>query len=128
MSRRRPANAPGYGPATPRRYRGEVPIREIKVDELDGLITVGAVVIDVRELDEWTEARVPGVQLIPLGELEVRSGEIPEADTVFVICRSGARSLRACEWLVAGGTDAVNVAGGTLAWIDSGRPTETGPA
>jgi rhodanese-related sulfurtransferase len=41
-----------------------------------------------------------------------------------VICRSGGRSLRACEFLAEQGVEAVNVAGGTLAWQLSGREVE----
>jgi rhodanese-related sulfurtransferase len=41
-----------------------------------------------------------------------------------VICRSGVRSLRACEFLADRGVDVVNVAGGTLAWQLSGRAVE----
>ena len=55
-----------------------------------------------------------------------RVDEIPAGGPVYVICRSGARSMRASEWLVEQQIDATNVAGGTLAWIDSGRPVVTG--
>jgi rhodanese-related sulfurtransferase len=102
-------------------------IAEITVEELAARLQDGAVVVDVREVHEWIQVRVPGVHLIPLGELAQRAGEIPEADTVYVICRSGARSRRACEMLMTAGARAVNVAGGTLAWVGSGRPTESGP-
>ncbi len=40
----------------------------------------------------------------------------------------GARSLQAAEWLRGQGIDAVNVAGGMLAWIDAGLEIETGGA
>ena len=43
-----------------------------------------------------------------------------------MICKSGARSMRAAEFLAANGIDATNVAGGTMAWIDSGRPIAEG--
>jgi rhodanese-related sulfurtransferase len=105
-----------------------VSIAEVNIEELAVRLDDGAVLVDVREVHEWVEVRVPGVQLIPLGELGQRAGEIPSAEVLYVICRSGARSRRACELLAAGGRDAVNVAGGTLAWIASGRPTESGPA
>jgi rhodanese-related sulfurtransferase len=70
---------------------------------------------------------VPGVQLIPLPELGERHGEIPDADTVYVICKVGGRSMKAAEFLTAQGRTAVNVAGGTNAWIESGRSIESGP-
>lgn len=84
-------------------------------------------VLDVRNPDELVEARVPGVVPIPLGDLESRSGEIPSGTDVYVICRSGARSANAVELLKSKGIHAINVAGGTLAWIDSGRPVDSGP-
>lgn len=101
-------------------------IEEIEVDELAARLEDGAVLVDVREPKEIAQVRVPGILPIPLGELPSRAGDIPVADTVYVICRSGARSARACEHLNANGLHAVNVAGGTLAWIDSGRTTEAG--
>lgn len=104
-----------------------MPIEEINVDQLAELREQGAVVLDVRNPDEYVEARVPGVVLIPLPELVDRHAEVPPADTVYVICRSGARSLKASEFLATRGRTAVNVAGGTLAWIESGRPVESGP-
>jgi rhodanese-related sulfurtransferase len=45
---------------------------------------------------------------------------------MLVICRSGARSLAAAEFLQQQQIPAVNVAGGTLAWIESGREVVTG--
>jgi rhodanese-related sulfurtransferase len=53
-------------------------------------------------------------------------GEIPTEVTVYVICKSGGRSAKAVEHLRANGVDAVNVAGGTLAWIEAGNAVETG--
>ena len=40
---------------------------------------------------------------------------------VYVVCRSGARSMRACEFLAQQGITAINVAGGTLDWVAGGR-------
>lgn len=102
-------------------------VPEIDVDELDRLRQDGSVVlVDVRQPDEYDEAHVPGAVLVPLGEVPDRLGEVPEAGVVHVICRSGARSMRAAEFLRNEGRDAVNVAGGTLAWIESGRDVASG--
>ena len=62
------------------------------------------------------------------GVVRPRVGEIPSDGPVYVICKSGARSMRASEWLVTQGIDATNIAGGTMAWIDSGRPVVAGGA
>jgi rhodanese-related sulfurtransferase len=102
------------------------PIAEIHVDELAGLRASGVVVIDVRMPDEYQEAHVPGATLVPLPELTERLDEVPTDTTTYVVCRSGARSMKACELLAAQGRDVVNVAGGTLAWIEAGHPVATG--
>ena len=97
----------------------------IDVQELSARRDAGAAVLDVRNPDEYDEAHVPDVILIPLGELVERVDEVPAGGTLPVICRSGARSLQAAEWLRGQGIDAVNVAGGTLAWIDAGLPVDS---
>lgn len=100
-------------------------IPEISVDELAALLPSVAL-IDVRNPDEYEEARVPGAVLVPLGELQDRVAEVPDDRVVYLICRSGARSMRAAEFLAGLDRNVVNVAGGTLAWIDSGRSVDSG--
>jgi rhodanese-related sulfurtransferase len=82
--------------------------------------------LDVREVAEYTGGHVPGAVLIPLGELAGRLGELPRQGTVYVICASGNRSLHAARALKAAGLTALSVAGGTAAWVRSGRPVSTG--
>jgi len=101
-------------------------VPEIDVEELARRREEGAALVDVRRLDEYVEAHVPGAVLIPLDELADRVGDVPDDGPVLVICRSGARSAAAVDFLRGEGFDAVNVAGGTQAWIDSGRPVATG--
>ena len=64
-----------------------------------------AVMLDVREQDEWDAGHAPGAVHIPLGELPSRLGELPDSDAgmLAVICRGGGRSSRAVAWLVAAG-------------------------
>ncbi len=81
------------------------------------------VLIDVRERHEYDLARIPGSTLIPLGDLPQRHGEIDKTALVVVHCRSGARSARAVQFLRAQGFDAVNVAGGILAWSERIDPS-----
>ena len=82
-----------------------------------------AVVLDVRERDEWALGHAPGAVLIPLGELPDRLEELPETDagTLPVVCRSGHRSGRAVAWLVQQGFDVANLEGGMLAWQAAGK-------
>jgi rhodanese-related sulfurtransferase len=102
-----------------------VAVEEITVDELAVRMEAGAVLLDVREANEIAQVRVPGIVAIPLGDVPHRIEDIPEGDELYVICRSGARSARACEIIMASGRRAVNVAGGTIAWVESGRRTES---
>jgi rhodanese-related sulfurtransferase len=80
----------------------------------------------VREPAEYAAGHVPGAILMPLGTLDGRAGQLPRDRTVYVICASGNRSLRAARVLSSAGFDAVSIAGGTSAWIGSGRGLVTG--
>jgi rhodanese-related sulfurtransferase len=103
-------------------------IQEITVEELAAVIERGGRVVDVREPAEFEQARVPGARLVPLGTVPLQLDEFRGDGTTYVICRSGGRSMQACEFVAAQGVaDVVNVAGGTLAWIASGRDVVSGP-
>jgi rhodanese-related sulfurtransferase len=103
----------------------EVP--EVDVAELARLRAQGAALIDVREPDEYEAGHVPGAQHIPLGTVVDRLDEVPQVDgQIYVICAKGGRSHRAAEFYRSKGIDAVNVAGGTTAWIEAGEPVSTG--
>lgn len=101
-------------------------VPEIDIDEAARRIAAGTPVIDVREPDEYEDGHVPGAPLIPLGDVPDRVDEFPSSGEVLIICKSGGRSRRAAELVRARGVDAVNIAGGTLAWIDAGHPVATG--
>jgi rhodanese-related sulfurtransferase len=80
--------------------------------------------LDVREPDEWADAHAPGAMHLPLGQLALEA--LPEAPTVYVICRSGNRSAMATKALVEAGIDAHNVEGGMIAWTRAGLPVDRG--
>jgi rhodanese-related sulfurtransferase len=102
-------------------------IPEIDVDELATRLERGAVLFDVREPNEYAEAHVAGAVLVPLATVPDAVDRFQAAGgPVHVICRSGGRSARAVEFLRERGVDAVNVAGGTLAWLSSGRAHAAG--
>lgn len=101
-------------------------IPEIDVAELAARLDAGAVLFDVREPDEYAEAHVSGAVLVPLATVPDELERFRVPGPVHVICRSGGRSARAVEFLLAQDVDAVNVAGGTLAWLAAGHPHLTG--
>lgn len=106
-------------------YPAAMDIAEVDVDELADRLDRGAPLVDVRQPQEYAEARVPGAVLIPLDQIPERLHELPDGD-LHLICRTGGRSAKAAEFLATQGRDATNVAGGTVRWIESGRPVDRG--
>jgi rhodanese-related sulfurtransferase len=87
-----------------------------------------AVLLDVRENDEWTAGHAPAAVHVPMGQVVQRLDEIAATlpdRPVRVVCRSGARSARVTAYLIQSGWDAVNVDGGMRAWAAAGRPMVT---
>ncbi|NJN96510.1 MAG: rhodanese-like domain-containing protein [Anaerolineales bacterium] len=81
--------------------------------------------IDVREPDEYNAGHIPGVTLIPMGEVPDRLSEIPQDKTVVVTCRSGNRSGQITDFLREQGYENVhNMQGGIVAWEQAGLPVE----
>lgn len=101
-------------------------VPEIDIDEAARRHAGGATVIDVREPDEYVEGHVPGAPLIPLGTVADRISEFPAEGEVLIICKLGGRSRKAAEHLRSQGIDAINIAGGTMAWIEAGNRVVTG--
>lgn len=102
-------------------------VQEISVNDLVDLVESGSLVIDVREPDEYASGHIPGAILVPLSTVLQNSSEFLSEDTVFVVCRSGGRSMQACELLHDNGiVNVVNVAGGTMGWISLGNEVVTG--
>jgi adenylyltransferase/sulfurtransferase len=82
------------------------------------------VLLDVREPHEYQIARIPGAQLIPLGELPKRLNELDKNADIVAQCRSGMRSQKAVDLLKANGFQHVrNMTGGILAWSDKVDPS-----
>ncbi|MDQ3762234.1 MAG: rhodanese-like domain-containing protein [Actinomycetota bacterium] len=84
-----------------------------------------AVLLDVRENDEWTAGHAPTAVHVPMGQVPQRLDELATTlpdRPVHVVCRSGTRSARVTAYLTQAGWDAVNVDGGMRAWAAAGRP------
>ena len=87
-----------------------------------------AVVLDIREQDEWDRGHSPTAVHIPMSELPARVDELApflDRDEPLVItCRSGGRVQRVMPWLAQQGYEVANMAGGMRAWIAAGKPME----
>ena len=84
-----------------------------------------AVLLDVREDDEWQRGHAAGAQHIPMGEVPARMAEIDPDMPLFVVCHFGGRSMRVAQYLARNGYEPVNVDGGMAAWVGAGRPVVT---
>lgn len=104
------------------------PVPGIGVAELGSALRFGGVLIDVREPDEYLEAHVGGARLVPLQNVPDVVGELRADQPVYVICLTGGRSHQAASLLRSEGIDAINVLGGTAAWVRAGLPYLSGSA
>lgn len=88
-----------------------------------------ALIVDVREPDEWAQARIPGAVHIPLGRLRERAHEIPKDRAVILQCQGGNRSAGAVRTLLdLGFSNVHNLEGGITDWAADGLPIERGGA
>ena len=106
------------------------PFTRISVKEAKEKLDKGeAVMVDVRNPDEYVEVHAEGVRLIPvntvIGEVDQIREFAGEKEVLF-ICKSGQRSALAAEYATAAGLGdrgLYNVEGGTVAWVEAGLPT-----
>ena len=101
-------------------------VPEVDIAEAAARHAAGTLIIDVREPEEYIEGHVPGAPLIPVGSIADRISEVPTGAEVLIICRSGARSFTAADYLRSQGIEAINIAGGTMAWVEAGHRVVTG--
>ena len=94
-------------------------MKEIPFNEFLPKYQAGEIkVVDVREQEEYDARHLDGVTLLPLSVLAERYSELDKNQPYHVICRSGKRSARACQFLEEEGYDVTNVQGGMNALED----------
>ena len=82
-------------------------------------------ILDVREPNEYQINRIPGSELIPLGDVPKRYGELNPDEEIVVHCKMGGRSAKAADFLRSVGFKRVlNLKGGILDWIDKVDPSQ----
>ncbi len=93
-------------------------MKEISTKELQKMIAEkqNLNIIDVREVEEVANGKIPSTIPIPLGLLEFRMHELDKSKEYIMVCRSGGRSARATSFLEEQGFHVTNMAGGMLAW------------
>jgi rhodanese-related sulfurtransferase len=102
-------------------------MREIEASQLAEKIAAGFKVVDVREVDEYTDGHIPGAIHVPLQTVPDNLESFRSDQDVYVVCQVGGRSGKACQYLIDQGvTNVVNVAGGTSGWILLGNGVNSG--
>ncbi|TRZ40491.1 rhodanese-like domain-containing protein [Niallia circulans] len=93
-------------------------MKQMTVKEVEALINEGKKlnIIDVREVDEVATGKIPSAINIPLGLIAFRMQELNKTYEYIMVCRSGARSGRATQYLEDYGFNVINMTGGMLAW------------
>ncbi len=100
-------------------------MQQVDVTTAKTMLDAGALLLDVREPQEWQAGHAPSAVHVPMGEITSRLDEVPADGSVVVVCRSGARSARVTGFLLQQGRDAHNLAGGMQAWNVQGEAVVT---
>ena len=98
-----------------------------EIDDVDvaralALVSEGALLLDVREDDEWEAGHAPMARHAALSTVPDVVDEFSSDRVVVCVCRSGGRSARAARFLAERGVRAVNLDGGMSAWVAAGAP------
>jgi rhodanese-related sulfurtransferase len=101
------------------------PVADIDPAEARRLVEGGAVLLDVREDDEWEAGHAPEAVHLAMGLVAEQIDTVPTDRTVVCVCRVGGRSGAVAASLAGAGYDVRNVDGGMLAWEQSGLPVVT---
>lgn len=104
------------------------PLPQISPQEFKKLVDSGKsyTLLDVRTPSEYKEGHIKGSILLSLDQLERIEKEIPDKGrTIYVNCRSGARSSQAVQIMQKlGYTQVINLTGGIMLWENLGYPLE----
>ncbi len=96
-------------------------ITEVSPEEALAAIGRGAVLVDVREDDEWDAGHTPDAEHLPLATVSANITRFTGRD-VLTVCRSGGRSSKAAQTLASAGVKVSNLTGGMTAWAAAGLP------
>lgn len=104
----------------------EIGLIELEPTTVHSMLELGeAILVDVREEEEFAEERIAGSLLLPMSDFEVEQWPQVAGKTVIISCLGGVRSAAVARKLMASGHKwATHLKGGLNAWKDAGLPTE----
>lgn len=89
----------------------------VEINQVQQLQDDGAIIVDVREVEEFAEGHIIDAINVPLSELrEGNWAELNKEESYVIICRSGNRSIEASDILIEEDFDFVNVSEGMSSW------------
>ena len=92
-------------------------MKEISFDEFYQLYQNDQLsLVDVREVDEFEALHLEGAHNLPLSQLADSYNQLDKNQLQYVICKSGMRSARACQFLAEQGYEVINIQGGMTAF------------
>ena len=103
----------------------EIGLIELDPETVKGLLDAGeAVLVDVREEEEFAEDHIAGSILSPMSDFELETWPSVPGKKVIISCLGGGRSAAIARKLIASGQGwAIHLKGGLNAWRDAGLPT-----
>jgi len=100
-------------------------VPEVSPEDGAQLVRDGAMLLDCRNDDEWAAGHAADATYVTLQQIPKAIDSLPRDRRIVAICRTGARSANAAQYLINQGFDAVNLAGGLRAWVAAGLPVVT---
>lgn len=97
-------------------------VPEVSAEEAVSLVEAGALLLDVREQEEWDAGHPPDAVHLPMSRIAQEYQALPTDRRIVCVCHVGARSAAVADALRGAGWDAVNLAGGMVAWERAGLP------
>jgi rhodanese-related sulfurtransferase len=95
---------------------------EVSATEAMALVEAGALLVDVREDDEWAAGHAPQAEHLAMSRIQQDYERLPIDRRIICLCHVGARSAVVADALRRAGWDAVNLVGGMDAWAAAGLP------
>ena len=113
--------APQFGAAKdPVNFAGMIAANSLRGDQplaaWKQLLPDSALLVDVRDPDEFDDGHIPGAVNLPLNELRSRLGELPRDRELWLYCRVGQRGYYAARILMQHGFKVKNLSGGYLTY------------
>jgi rhodanese-related sulfurtransferase len=97
-------------------------VPSVSVVEALELVRSNAILLDVREDDEWAAGHASEAIHMPMSRILQQASSLPRDRTIVCVCHVGVRSAAVAAALNRAGWNALNVAGGMDAWVAAGLP------